>query len=313
MAVSLPSLNALRAFEAAARHLSFTRAAEELHVTQAAVSHQIKHLEEQLGTPLFRRMNRALMLTDAGQTLLPAANEAFQILAHGVERVSGLGHENRLVVSTLESIAAEWLVPRLGRFRLRHPEIEVVLSISDTLVDFQRDEVDVSIRYGQGGWPKVAAEKLTEESIFPVLARSLLESGPPLKRPEDLRGYTLIHEHGIEFWPEWFAAAGVPDPGDIRGPTLPHANLVLAAVIAGGGVALGRSFLISGDLRDGRLVRPFAASVAARAAYYLVHPPGAEQRPKVRRFRDWLLEEVARTKKRLAAMAPAEDPRPGAD
>jgi LysR family glycine cleavage system transcriptional activator len=296
MAMNLPSLNALRAFEAAARHLSFTRAAEELNVTQAAVSHQIKHLEEQLGTPLFRRMNRALMLTDAGQTLLPATSEAFHILAHGVERVSGLGHENRLVVSTLESIAAEWLVPRLGRFRLRHPEIEVVLSISDALVDFQRDEVDVSIRYGQGGWPKVAAEKLTEETIFPVLAPSLLESGPPLKRPEDLRGYTLIHEHGIEFWPEWFAA-----------------NLVLAAVIAGGGVALGRSFLISGDLRDGRLVRPFAASVAARAAYYLVHPPGAEQRPKVRRFRDWLLEEVARTKKRLADMAPAQAPRPGAD
>ncbi len=306
MATQLPSLNALRAFEAAARHLSFTRAADELYVTQAAVSHQIKHLEEQLGTRLFRRMNRSLMLTDAGQALLPAATEAFQLLVQGVERVSGLGHENRLVVSTIESIAAEWLVPRLGRFRLRHPEIEVVLSISDALVDFQRDEIDVGIRYGAGGWPKVVAEKLTEEDIFPVLAPHLLESGPSLNEPADLKKFTLIHEHAVEHWPEWFSAAGVADAGDIRGPMLPHSNLVLAAVIAGDGVALGRSFLISGDLKNGRLVRPFAASIVAREAYYLVFPPGAEDRSKVRWFRSWLREEVALTQQALLKQAQAE-------
>ena len=303
MANYLPSLTALRAFEVAARHLSFTRAAEELHVTQAAVSHQIKHLEEQLGVALFRRMNRSLMLSDAGQALLPSATEAFQILAAGVERVSGLGHENRLVVSTIESIAAEWLVPRLGRFRLRYPEIEVVLSISDALVDFQRDEIDVGIRYGSGGWPKVAAEKLTEESIFPVLAPHLLEDGPALNEPADLRNFTLIHEYGVELWSDWFAAAGVADAGNIKGPVLPHSNLVLAAVIAGDGVALGRSFLISGDLKNGRLVRPFAVSVTARDAYYLVWPPGTEERLKVRRFRNWLREEVALTRQALSEQA----------
>jgi LysR family glycine cleavage system transcriptional activator len=304
MAYSLPSLNALRAFEAAARYLSFTRAAAELNVTQAAVSHQIKHLEAQLGLKLFRRLNRALMLTDAGQALLPAMSEGFQTLANGVQRLTGLGHENRIRISTLESIAAEWLVSRLGRFRLRYPEIDVELSISDAIVDFERDDIDIAIRYGPGGWPKVKAIKMTDEKIFPVLAPSLMEGGPPLRRPEDLLRYPLIHEAGIDFWDEWFIAAGVPTAKVPKGPMLPHSNLVLLATIAGDGVALGRSFLISGDLRHGRLVRPFAAEIGGRAAYYLVYPPESERQPKVRWFRDWLLEEVARTEADLAEMAP---------
>ncbi len=296
----LPSLNALRAFEAAARHLSFTRAAEELSVTQAAVSHQIKHLEDQLGMKLFRRMNRQLMLTDAGQALLPAVSDGFRVLADGVARVSGFGHENRLKVSTLESIAAEWLVPRLGRFRTRHPDIDIELSIADALVDFQRDDADLAIRYGPGGWPRVTALKLTEETIFPVLAPSLAERGPPLRSPADLLKYPLIYEQGIDFWNAWFTAAGLAGAVVPKGPVLPHTNLVLQAVIAGEGVSLGRSFLISGDLRNGRLIRPFATQISARAAYYLVYPPEAETRPKVRYFREWLLEEVAQTERRLA-------------
>ena len=304
MAYSLPSLNALRAFEAAARHLSFTRAAAELNVTQAAVSHQIKHLEAQLGIKLFRRLNRALMLTDAGQALLPSVSDGFQTLADGVQRLTDLGHENRIRVSTLESIASEWLVSRLGRFRLRHPEIDVELSISDAVVDFDRDDVDVAIRYGPGGWPKVKAIKMADEKIFPVLAPSLAEKGPPLKNPRDLLKYPLIHELGIDFWDEWFIAAGVPTAKVPKGPRLPHSNLVLLATIAGDGVALGRSFLMSGDLRHGRLIRPFAAEIGARAAYYLVYPPESETQPKVRWFRDWLLEEVARTEADLAEMAP---------
>ena len=300
MANKLPSLNALRAFEAAARHLSYTRAADELNVAQAAVSHQIKDIEDQLGLKLFRRMNRTLMLTDAGQALLPAVSDGFQVLAEGVARVAGYGHENRLKISTLESIAAEWLVPRLGRFRLRHPDIDVELSINDALVDFQRDDVDVAIRYGLGGWPKVTALKFTEETIFPVLAPSLAASGPPLKTPTDLLTYPLIYEKGIDFWNAWFAAAGLAGAIVPKGPVLPHSNLVLQAVIAGDGVALGRSFLISGDLRNGRLVRPFATQISARAAYYLVYPPEAETRPKVRKFREWLLAEVAQTERRLA-------------
>jgi LysR family transcriptional regulator, glycine cleavage system transcriptional activator len=300
MATTLPSLNALRAFEAAARHLSFTRAADELFVTQAAVSHQIKHLETQLDVQLFRRLNRALMLTDAGQALLPSISEGFQLLADGVDRIAQLGHENRLVVSTLESIASEWLVQRLGRFRLLHPEIDVMLSISDKLVDFQVDDVDVGIRYGPGNWPKVIAEKLTEETIFPVLAPELLETGVTLTTPKDLLNFTLFREQGIELWSEWFAAAGMPDVADPKGPLLPHSNLVLGAVIAGDGVALGRSFLISGDLKNGRLVRPFEASISTQDAYYLVYPQGKERQQKVRAFHDWLLDEVALTDADLA-------------
>ena len=284
------------AFEAAARHLSFTRAADELNVTQAAVSHQIKHLEAQMDVKLFRRLNRALMLTDAGQALLPAVTEGFQALADGVERVVGLGHENRLVVSTIESVAAEWLVARLGRFRLRHPEIEIVLNISDALVDFDADEIDVGIRYGKGGWPKVTAVKLTGETIFPVLAPSLIEQGPPLAKPEDLLELPLIKESGIEFWEQWFAAAGVPNAAIPSGIELPHSNLALEAVSTGGGVALGRSFLLSRDLKTGRLVRPFDISVPAPDSYYLVYRPGDERRRKVRWFQEWLLEEVEETR-----------------
>lgn len=295
MAYALPSLNALRAFEAAARHLSFTRAAAELNVTQAAVSHQIKHLEAQLGVPLFRRLSRSLRLTEAGQALLPAATEGFQVLADGVALLTGRGNENRLRVSTLESIAAEWLVPRLGRFRMRHPDIDIELHIADAVVDFASDDIDVAIRYGPGGWPKVTAIKLTEETIFPVLAPHLLAAGPQLAEPTDLLKYPLIYEHGIEVWPQWFAAAGCRDIAVPKGPRLPHSNLVLQAVIAGDGVALGRSFLIAGDLRNGRLVRPFATAISAREAYYLVYPPATENRNKVRVFRDWLLDEVAAT------------------
>ena len=303
MVERLPSLNALRAFEAAARLMSFTRAATELNVTQAAVSHQIKHLEDQRGIKLFRRMNRALMLTDAGQALLPAVSDGFKVLADGVARVAGHGHEHRLRISTLESIAAEWLVPRLGRFRLRHPDIDIVLSISDALVDFQRDDIDVAIRYGPGGWPKVTAIKLTEETIFPVLAPSLAKSGPPLETPADLLKYTLIYEQGIDFWNAWFTAAGLAGVMVPKGPRLPHSNLVLQAVIAGDGVALGRSFLISGDLKNGRLIRPFATEISARAAYHLVYPTEEEDRPKVRKFREWLLEEVAHTENELVEVA----------
>lgn len=302
MSYSLPSLKALRVFEAAARHLSFTRAAAELHVTQAAVSHQVKHLETQLDVKLFRRLNRALMLTDAGQALLPAVSEGLQAISHGVERVAGLGHENRLVVSTIESIAAEWLVARLGRFRLRHPEIEVVLSISDALVDFQADQIDVGIRYGRGDWPKVTAIKLAEETIFPVLAPSLLDQGPALDTPADLLKFPLIREQGIEFWDTWFAAAGLTDVEIPKGILLPHSNLVLEAVGTGNGVALGRSFLLSRDLTNGRLVRPFDITLPAPDAYYLVFRPGDERRAKVRQFHDWLVEEVALTMRAIDAI-----------
>ncbi|MEK9722394.1 MAG: transcriptional regulator GcvA [Rhodospirillaceae bacterium] len=292
MGRNLPSLNALRAFETAARHLSFTKAAEELFVTQAAVSHQIKHLEAQLEAQLFRRLNRELRLTDAGQILLPVVSEALDLMVGGVERVRRGRSEGRLTVTTLESIAATWLVPRLANFRALHPEIDFSLSIADHVVDFDRDRVDMAVRYGPGGWPGCSAIKLSDEEIFPVLSPSLLAKGPQLRTPADLLKFPLIFEDLNETWEDWFRRAGVSVPRVPGGTFLPHSNLVMQAVMAGEGVALGRSFLINPEIAAGRLVRPFDVAVPAINSYWVVAPTGAEGQPKVRAFRDWIVAET---------------------
>jgi len=292
MSRNLPSLNALRAFEAAARHLSFTKAAAELFVTQAAVSHQIKHLEAQLDTPLFRRLNRQLRLTDAGQILLPPITEALDLMAGGVEKLRHEQKAGTLTVSTLESIAATWLVPRLANFRAANPEIELVLSISDQLTDFDREAVDMGIRYGPGGSADVAETKLTDEDIFPVLSPALLEKGPPLNTPADLLNYPLIREDLAETWDQWFAAAGVLGTEVRTSYYLSHSNLVMQSVMAGEGVALGRSFLIKPEIAAGRLIQPFDVVLPAANSYYVVTPKGADGQPKVRAFMDWLIAET---------------------
>lgn len=288
----LPSLNALRAFEAAARHLSFSRAAEELHVTKAAVSHQVKALEEELGLPLFRRLNRALMLTDAGQALFPAITEALGIMSTAVAHLKKQDETGVLTVTTLDSVAAIWLVPRLGRFRRAHPDIDVRIATSDDSIDFARVNVDLAIRYGAGHWPGTHAERLMTEEIFPVCAPSLLEGGPPLKTPSDLANHTLLHDYGLETWERWLTAVGSPDVDAERGPLYPHSNLVLQAAEQGDGVALARSALAEGALASGRLVKPFDVSLPAEYAYYLVCPPEHLKRPKVKAFRTWLIAEV---------------------
>jgi LysR family glycine cleavage system transcriptional activator len=292
MARRLPPLNAIRAFEAAARHLSFTRAADELNVTQAAVSHQIKALEEHLGLALFRRLNRALLLTDEGQALLQPAGEALDLIAGAVERLRSQDSTRVLTVSTLDSIAAGWLVPRLRRFRAREGDIDVRITTTDHLVDFVRDDVDMAIRYGRGEWPGVTARRLMTEELFPVCSPALLENGPPLNTPSDLRHYTLLHDDMHEDWPMWLMAAGATEVDATRGPRFSHSHLVIQGAIAGQGVVLGRSALITSELASGRLVRPFDMGLPAEYAYYVVFPPTAAHRPKVQAFTDWLLEEA---------------------
>ena len=181
----------MRAFEAAARHLSFTLAAHELHVTQAAVSHQIKSLEDHLGMPVFKRLNRALVLTGAGQALFPAVSEALDIMASAVDRLHNQDQSGELTITTMDSFAATWLVPKLGRFRRSNPDIDVRITTTDTSVDFARVNVDMAIRYGAGDWPGVSVERLMTEEVFPVCAPSLLQSGPPLCCPADLKNHTL--------------------------------------------------------------------------------------------------------------------------
>ena len=291
MSRRLPPLNALRAFEAAARHLSFTLAAAELNVTQAAVSHQVRGLEDWLGLPLFRRLARALVLTEAGQLLYPEVHEALERLAAVVNRVQRQDQEGVLTVTTMDSFAVSWLVPRLGRFRQAHPDIDVRLMMADRMVDLAREGVDVGIRYGRGPWPGLTVTHLRDEELFPVCAPALLEKGRPLRKPEDLADFTLLHDEMPLDWRDWLAAVGCTSVNAERGPGYSHSNLVLLAAKAGEGVALGRSVMVADDLAEGRLVRPFAFGLPAPQAYYLVCVEGTEARPKIAAFRQWLMAE----------------------
>lgn len=293
MSRRLPSLNGLKAFEAAARHLSFTRAAGELNVTQAAVSHQVKALEEGLGVALFRRLNRALLLTDEGQALLPPLSEALDRMALAVDGLARRDETGVLTVSTLDSFAAGWLVRRLRRFRALHADIDVRITTANHLVDFARDDVDLAVRYGRGQWPGLDSVRLMTEEVFPVCSPALLADGPALDKPSDLRFHTLLHEDMIEDWRTWLLAAGVGGVDPTRGPWFTQANLVIQAALAGDGVALGRSVLVADELAAGRLVKPFDVSLPAEYAYYVVSPQAAAGRPKVRAFRDWMLAEAA--------------------
>lgn len=296
MARFLPPLNALRAFDAAARHLSFTKAAAELNVTQAAVSHQIKALEERLGMALFKRMNRALLLTDAGQAYLPAVREAFDGLARATDRLMRRDRQGALTVSVLPAFAAKWLVPRLGRFRAQHPEIDVRMTTDLQMVDFARDDVDMGIRYGQGEYPGLDSVRLLTEDVFPVCSPALLKGRHPLLKPEDLRHHTLLHDDFRVDWRLWLLAAGVKDVDPDRGPAFTDSSMVVQAAVEGQGVALARSVLADADLRAGRLVKPFDVSVPARWAYYAVCPLATRDNPRIKLFRDWLLSEADKTK-----------------
>lgn len=292
MARRLPPLTALRAFEAAARHLSFTRAAAELHVTQTAISHQIKTLEAHLGLRLFRRLPRALLLTEEGQTYLPAVRAAFDQIAAATERLTTSGSGGTLTVSVLPSFAAKWLVPRLGRFRADHPEIDLRISATWHLVDFAREDVDLAIRLGRGVYPGLHVDRLLGEETFPVCSPALIGGSRPLKAPADLGKHTLLHDDATRTWRLWLEVAGVSDVDPERGPIFNDSSMLLQAAIDGQGVALGRSALVAADLAAGRLVKPFDVVLPFDLAYYLVCPEASADRPKIVAFRDWLLAEA---------------------
>ena len=269
----LPSLNGLRAFEAAARHKSFTRAAEELNVTQTAVSHQIKTLEERLGLKLFDRRGRALRLTEAAKNYLPSVRSAFDELYDATERLIRRDGDATLTVSTLTSFAAKWLVPRLGGFQDLHPEISISITTSLASVDFDRDDVDVAIRYGRGDWPGLRVDRLISEDIFPVCSPKLLDGPHPLERPDDLAAHTLLHATVFrEDWQVWLTAAKVDGVDPSSGVKFDLIMNALQAAIDGLGVALGRTPLVEGDLATGRLIAPFDISLPIEAAYYVVAP-----------------------------------------
>lgn len=303
MSRRLPSLNAIRAFEAAARHLSFTKAAEELFVTQAAVSHQVKALEAELGQPLFRRYNRRLALTEAGQIYLPPLCEALDKMAEATQRLRRSEAGGSLRVSVLASFAAKWLLPRLTDFRRRHPEIDVLVQATDQAVDFSRSPIDVAIRYGYGRYPGHDVAYLMGDDVFPVCSPALYEGDPPLRRVEDLAHHTLLHDttaiaDSPMTWQIWLKEAGVAvgpdhDLDASRGPGFSDSSMLLQAAIDGQGVALGRRALAGLDLEAGRLVMPFGPCLPSDLKYYLLAPAGGFERPKIRAFHDWVLAETA--------------------
>ena len=297
MARRLPPLNALRAFEAAARHLSFTKAAAELNVTPGAISHQVKALEELLGVQLFRRLTRALRLTDAGQVALPTLAQGFDKLAQGVEQMRSHSDRGLLTISISPSFGAMWLVPRLEHFRSQHPKIEIRIDGTDSLADLARDNVDVAIRYGPGGYTGVRVDRLFRPVNTPVCSPMLLKGENPLRQPDDLRHHTLLHidwKDDEASWRMWLLAAGLPDIDPTRGPHFTMESMAVQAAIDGHGVALVGDILVTDDLAAGRLIRPFDTSLNTLLtfSYYLLSLKDSDTQPKVTAFRDWLLEEA---------------------
>jgi len=292
MTARLPSLNGLRAFEAAARHLSFTLAASELNVTQTAISHQIRRLEEELGIRLFIRQNRALALTPEARDYLPGVRAAFNDLRLATDRLLRKDDDKVLTVSTLASLAAKWLLPRLTDFQEQHPGIDVRITTSTSLVDFQRDNVDAAIRYGRGQWPGLRADWLMADELFPVCSPSLLRGDKPLRRPEDLRSHPLLHtsNSNSDDWRLWLTAAGLPaDIARQPGITFDMIFMTIQAAIDGIGVAMGRTSYVQDDIAKGRLVVPFKIALPADAGFYLVAPEGRREAPKLTAFRQWLI------------------------
>jgi LysR family glycine cleavage system transcriptional activator len=286
-----PSLTALRAFETAARTLSFTSAADELNLTQGAISHQVNTLEARLGLKLFERAARGLKLTDAGQKYLPLVRDALDRLRTAEELVRPT-RPSVLTVTMSPNFASKWLVPRLGGFSVTHPNLDLRISASVHHVDFNREDIDLAIRHGNGDWPELHVTRLCAEELFPACSPTLLRNGPPIRTPADLAGHVLIHDRSRDRWREWLAAFGVACPESERGPVFDQTALAIDAAVAGQGIVLARSALASLDLIAGRLVRPLADAMPAEFSYWIVCRKLVAETPKIGQFRAWLLEQV---------------------
>jgi LysR family glycine cleavage system transcriptional activator len=300
MARRLPPLNALKSFEAAARHESFTRAAEELCVTQAAVSQQVKALEAELGLKLFNRERQGLKITEAGRDYLMVIRDALDRIAAGTERLMQRRSAGTITVSTSPDFAAKWLVQRLARYSEAHPGIDLRVLATMRHVDFARDDVDVAVRHGDGDWPGLDVTRLCSEQLFAICSPQLLTGRNRLKVPSDVLKWPLLRLDEYNAWGRWFALAGVAAPAKLQGPVLNRASMIIDAAIEGQGIALARTTLAAGDLISRRIVRPFDVSLQLAKTYWIVCPKATTHVAKVSRFRDWLLTEAADDTRRLA-------------
>lgn len=300
----VPGTRALRTLEAAGRHLNFTRAADELGLTPAAVSHQIKEIEDQLGVVLFTRTSRSIRLTEAGAALCDASSDAIELLNRAVSKARKLTRGTAQLKVTLDAqFAGKWLMRRVDGFRKLHPDIDLRFDISYDVRDFDLDDVDVGIRFGMGKYPGLVAERLFDNMIIPVCSPKLLASGPPLRVPRDLFHHTLVHiewsQQGVTWpnWRMWMAAAGVDDFDDSRSIVFTNSSDAVQVAIDGSAVALADFAMVANDLSEGRLVRPFelGIKVSREFAYFLVYPKATAEDPRIVAFREWILEEAAQT------------------
>ncbi len=303
MARRIPPLNGLKAFEAAARSESFTRAAEELHVTQGAVSHQVKALENILGLKLFHRERQRLILTDAGRDYLAVIRDALDQIAIGTERLLQRRDSGVLTVSTSLDFAAKWLVNRLNRFAEKHSDIDLHVSATTQQADFARDDVDVAIRHGDGNWPGLDVQRLYSERLFPVCSPKLIAGRNRITKVADLLKFPLLRLEDAKNWTRLLEAAGVKAAVG-PGPVLNRASMLIDAAIDGQGIALARTALAAWDLINGRLVRPFDVSLRMANTYWIVCPKSGSKVAKIAGFRNWVLAEAAEDTRRLKALAP---------
>jgi len=299
LASRLPPLNALRAFEASARQLSFTRAAEELFVTQAAISHQIKSLEEFLGIKLFMRKNRALLLSEEGQAYYLDIKDVFTSINDATERLLARGAKGAITVSLQPSFAIQWLVPRLNAFNILHPDIDVRIKAVDQPESSLTEDVDVAIYYGRGHWADIHAEQLQKEYLVPVCSPLLLQGKKPLDKLEDLVNHTLLHDTSRRDWKRWFKQVNVKATNVNHGPIFSHSAMVVQAALHGQGVALAHSFLSRPDIEAGRLICPFDDVLESKNAYYVVCRERQVDLGKIAAFREWVLDTVAQEQEEL--------------
>lgn len=296
----LPPLNALRAFEAAARHMSFKAAAEELNVTPAALSYQIRLLEDELNVKLFTRLNRAVELTQDGKMIRPYVKEAFEQFNRAIQQLNKAHSQNVLNIAAGPALTAKFLAPRLYKFLAKHPEIDVRISASLQLVDLQYDDIDIALRFGEGEEEGCTAIKFFDEYLTPLCSPELLEGPKPLRVPADLKRFTLIHDDThkdlsnlqLPSWSAWLQAAGIHDIDTESGLHFNLADHALNAAVAGSGVVLGRETLAKGDIETKRLVAPFKQKIKAGFAFYAMFLERRADETNIKQFCDWLLEEA---------------------
>ena len=290
-----PSLNFLHTFESVARHLSFTLAAKELFITQAAVSHQIKVLEDYLGVKLFLRENRKVYLTSEGQKLLPAVVSGLQGISDSLESIRNYDTEDTLVVGVGSSFSANWLVHHLGKFYQKNPEINLHLKISNDDPEFETDGTDIAVVWGQGEWSNILFEQLMEVEFTPVCSPHLLNENNPLRTPEDLIHYPLLDVADYDVWEEWLEKAGIPEKKFKRRTVIRDSNVLIHSTLNAHGIALCAVGIVQEYLDSGILLRPFELSTTLGGFYYLVYPEKSQRKPLVNLFKDWLIDEVRRS------------------